>query len=243
MGEPQDQLSSCLTPLPMVTIRTPDEQQGVQPTQYEDPKTDAGEEDLFDLEAWIARGIHNILKMPVEQDEIKIRMQEVMNEKSHRPWDDLLALPAIRQKEVAKVLELAKQQDKENDALTRILAAILIMEPNPVVPIRERSFGDINTPTMLIFLKIKKQEERKYKEKLEVDMMEAGTTYRQIAAVLKKEKGEGLALPERPTYTRMSRRHISIEALRAHRIDFEFDTVSDLSPFCLQSILIARIGP
>jgi hypothetical protein len=47
---------------------------------------------------------------------------------------------------------------------------------------------------------------------------------RQIAAVLKKEKAVD---PNRPTYTRMSRRHLSIETLSRYRIDYEFDVVSN----------------
>jgi len=45
-----------------------------------------------------------------------------------------------------------------------------------------------------------------------------------IPGSMGKEK-EGDEHSSRPTYTRMTRRHVSIETLRAHGIDFEYDTV------------------
>ena len=43
---------------------------------------------------------------------------------------------------------------------------------------------------------------------------------RQIAVVAKKEKAID---PSRPTFTRMSRKFLSIETLNAFKIDYEFD--------------------
>jgi hypothetical protein len=49
---------------------------------------------------------------------------------------------------------------------------------------------------------------------------------KQIAAVLKKEKFvEPAPAPARETYTRMSRKYLSIETLNRYRIDYEFDMV------------------
>lgn len=45
---------------------------------------------------------------------------------------------------------------------------------------------------------------------------------RQIDDILKKEKAVDTG---RPTYTKMSRRHLSIETLNKYRIDYEFDVV------------------
>lgn len=88
--------------------------------------------------------------------------------------------------------------------------------------------------------KEKEEEEKRYKEKVEADMKKAGLTDAQIAAVLKKEsKGKQIAVQERPTYTRMARRHISIETLRVHNIDFEFDVVSAL--FHILSFLLKNL--
>jgi len=51
-----------------------------------------------------------------------------------------------------------------------------------------------------------------------------GMDERQIAVVMKKEQAVD---PNRPTYTRMSRRHLSIETLNKYRIDYEFDVDPD----------------
>jgi len=51
-----------------------------------------------------------------------------------------------------------------------------------------------------------------------------GMDEQQIAVVMKKEQAVD---PKRPTYTRMSRRHLSIETLNKYRIDYEFDVDPD----------------
>jgi hypothetical protein len=68
--------------------------------------------------------------------------------------------------------------------------------------------------------KEKEEREKEYKERMEADMRKAGMDENQIAVVLKKE-----GAIERPTYTRMSRRHLSIETLNVHRIEYTFDQV------------------
>jgi len=60
---------------------------------------------------------------------------------------------------------------------------------------------------------------------LEEDLRNSGMDERQISVVLKKDKA-GVD-PARPTYTRMSRRHLSIETLNRYRIDYEFDQDPD----------------
>lgn len=53
---------------------------------------------------------------------------------------------------------------------------------------------------------------------------------RQINDVLNKDKDKDKAVEiSRPTYTKMSRRHLSIETLNKYRIDYEFDVVSSCS--------------
>lgn len=71
--------------------------------------------------------------------------------------------------------------------------------------------------------KAKEEDDKRYKERMEEDMRKAGMSEQQIAAVLKKEIGNQVMVKERDTYTRMARRHISLETLRTHHIDFEFD--------------------
>lgn len=70
--------------------------------------------------------------------------------------------------------------------------------------------------------KEKEENEKEYKKRLEEDLRKSGLEERQIAVVLNKEKAVD---PNRPTYTRMSRRHLSIETLNRYRIDYEFDSV------------------
>jgi len=72
--------------------------------------------------------------------------------------------------------------------------------------------------------KEKEEREKEYQHRLEDDLRKSGMDERQIAVVLKKDKGVD---PNRPTYTRMSRRHLSIETLNRYRIDYEFDQDPD----------------
>jgi hypothetical protein len=74
--------------------------------------------------------------------------------------------------------------------------------------------------------KEKEEREKEYQHRLEDDLRKSGMDERQIAVVLKKDKGVD---PNRPTYTRMSRRHLSIETLNRYRIDYEFDQVRSTS--------------
>jgi hypothetical protein len=80
--------------------------------------------------------------------------------------------------------------------------------------------------------KEKEERETEYKHRLEDDLRKSGMDERQIAVVLKKDQ---VADPNRPTYTRMSRRHLSIETLNRYRIDYEFDSVRKNSKYGLQS--------
>ena len=72
--------------------------------------------------------------------------------------------------------------------------------------------------------KEKEEREAEYKKRLEEDLRKSGMDDRQIAIVLKKEKADA-ADPNRPTYTRMARKYLSIETLRELRIDYTLDTV------------------
>ncbi|CZS89871.1 uncharacterized protein RCO7_02403 [Rhynchosporium graminicola] len=72
--------------------------------------------------------------------------------------------------------------------------------------------------------KEKAEREEEYQKRLQEDLRKSGMDERQIAVVLKKDKGIDL---NRPTYTRMSRRHLSIETLNRYRIDYEFDQDAD----------------
>jgi hypothetical protein len=61
-----------------------------------------------------------------------------------------------------------------------------------------------------------------YKKRLEEDLRKSGMDERQISVVLKK----GVKIdPNKPTYTRMSRKHLSLETLKTFKINYEFDQV------------------
>lgn len=72
--------------------------------------------------------------------------------------------------------------------------------------------------------KEKEEQEKEYKRRLEDDLRKSGLDEKQVAAVLNKEKA---VAAQRPTYTRMSRRHLSIETLNRYKIDYEFDADPD----------------
>jgi len=72
--------------------------------------------------------------------------------------------------------------------------------------------------------KEKEEREIEYQKRLQEDLRKSGMDERQISVVLKKDKGVD---PNRPTYTRMSRRHLSIETLNRYRVDYEFDQDPD----------------
>jgi hypothetical protein len=75
--------------------------------------------------------------------------------------------------------------------------------------------------------KEKEEREKEYQQRLQEDLRKSGMDDRQISVVLKNDHQKALD-PARPTYTRMSRRHLSIETLNRYRIDYEFDQVSSL---------------
>lgn len=73
--------------------------------------------------------------------------------------------------------------------------------------------------------KEKEQAEKEYQRRLQEDLIHAGVDEKDIAAIIKKEKVKAeKQIAERPTYTRMARRHLSIETLRVYGIDFDYDT-------------------
>lgn len=74
--------------------------------------------------------------------------------------------------------------------------------------------------------KEKEAREKEYKERLEDDLRRSGMGDREIALVLKKDKDKQDGVPaDRPTFTRMARRYLSIETLNYFRIDYQLDTV------------------
>jgi hypothetical protein len=60
---------------------------------------------------------------------------------------------------------------------------------------------------------------------------------KQIDEIVKKDKDKA-GDSGRPTYTKMSRRHLSIETLNRYRIDYEFDVVRMIGLVIFQQALM-----
>lgn len=78
--------------------------------------------------------------------------------------------------------------------------------------------------------KEREEAEKEYKRRLQEDLVNSGIDEKAIAAIMKKEKVPEIE-PEpqpvaRPTYTRMARKHLSIETLRTFSIEWDYDNVS-----------------
>jgi hypothetical protein len=87
----------------------------------------------------------------------------------------------------------------------------------------------------------KEQDEKEYKRRMQEDLIKSGLDEKAIAAIIDKKKvpaADALEPAKRPTYTRMARRHLSIETLRTFHIEFDVDHVSirnlrTLRNFCM----------
>ncbi|GJC99803.1 hypothetical protein ColKHC_08629 [Colletotrichum higginsianum] len=89
--------------------------------------------------------------------------------------------------------------------------------------------------------KEKEEREKEYQRRLQEDLIKSGLDEKAIAAILKKEKIPEPPKPKpnpnaasgtlvaggRPTYTRMARRHLSIETLRTYHVEWELDVDPD----------------
>ncbi|KAK1500209.1 hypothetical protein CTAM01_06808 [Colletotrichum tamarilloi] len=87
--------------------------------------------------------------------------------------------------------------------------------------------------------KEKEEREKEYQRRLQEDLRKSGLDDKAIAAILKKEKipepprqrpaqhENALVAGNRPTYTRMARKHLSIETLRTYQVEWEMDVDPD----------------
>jgi hypothetical protein len=118
---------------------------------------------------------------------------------------------------------------RSKDGCERLLAAIEIQEQMEKIErhMWQRRKKRKGVQPILLFLKLgpDDEKEKEYKRRLEEDLRKSGMNDRQIAVVLKKDKAVDA---NTPTWTRMSRRHLSIETLNRLQIDYEFDKVSSL---------------
>lgn len=103
--------------------------------------------------------------------------------------------------------------------------------------------------------KEREEREKEYQRRLQEDLIKSGLDEKAIAAILKKEKipeppkskpapaDTTLVAAQRPTYTRMARKHLSIETLRTHRIEWELDNVSERRNVECQIMSVYLHGP
>ncbi|KAK3936304.1 hypothetical protein QBC46DRAFT_395430 [Diplogelasinospora grovesii] len=78
----------------------------------------------------------------------------------------------------------------------------------------------------------KERADKEYQRRLQEDLIHAGLDEKDIAAIMKKEKikqrekreKEEEEAKDRPTYTRMSLKHLDIATLVEHKIEWEYDT-------------------
>jgi hypothetical protein len=144
-----------------------------------------------------------------ELDEIKKREKASEEEKRIKKELELKRL-----KEEEEAAEEKRRRDKEaRDAVER--------------------YKKEEMERMAMEVKQREATEKEYRRRLQEDLVQSGVDEKAIAAILKKEK-----VPEaqeeqqkqqavaRPTYTRMARRHLSIETLRTFHIEFDLDGVS-----------------
>jgi len=90
----------------------------------------------------------------------------------------------------------------------------------------------------------KEEQEREYRHRLQEDLIKSGVDEKAIQAILDKKPVPEEKKPAtgRPTYTRMARKHLSIETLRVYQIEYEYDVVC-WSPCILRPPLPAIPAP
>jgi hypothetical protein len=163
--------------------------------------------------------------MPLEQSELQNQLEAVLSRSKKSPWDVLVSLGSKEQGSINSVVELGRSKD----GCERLLAAIEIQEQMEKIErhMWQRKKERKVVQHILLFLKLgsDNEKEKEYKRRLEEDLRKLGLNDRQIAVVLNKDKAVDA---NRPTWTRMSRRRLSIETLNRYRIDYEFDPVSNL---------------
>ncbi|ROT37040.1 hypothetical protein SODALDRAFT_335257 [Sodiomyces alkalinus F11] len=131
-----------------------------------------------------------------EREKEEARIKEELELKRLKEEERQKELKKQREKEAQAAIERYKQQERERVA-------------------REE--------------KEKEEREKEYQRRLQEDLIQSGLDEKHIAAILKKEKIPEKPAPTppaeatRPTYTRMARKHLSIETLRTFHIEYELD--------------------
>ncbi|KYK55920.1 hypothetical protein DCS_07885 [Drechmeria coniospora] len=140
--------------------------------------------------------------------------------RAKRELDDMKKRQALADEEarIKKELELKRLQEEEHAAQEKKLREKEATEA--VERYKKHEAKRIAKEAMQ-----KEENDKEYKRRLQDDLLNSGLDETTIAAIINKSTGYGSTMEPgvRPTYTRMARRHLSIETLRTFRVDFDFD--------------------
>lgn len=158
----------------------------------------------------------------------RIAREEHHAEMEKKEREDRIRKQAIEDEKIKKIQEADKKRAQE---------AQLKKEHEEAVEQYKKDLAEKEAKEKLA----KEEADKAYKKRVEDNMKKKGYTDQQIADFLsdKKETSTEMA---RPTYTRMSRKHLSVETLNKFRVDYEFDQVSQtllsliLSPTLLPAL-------
>ncbi|KAH7326775.1 hypothetical protein B0I35DRAFT_508923 [Stachybotrys elegans] len=144
-----------------------------------------------------------------ELDELKRR--EAQAEEEKRIMEELELKRLKKEQEEAE--ELARLEKVEKEAIERYKQAELKRQAEE----RKRA----------------EETEKEYKRRVQEDLINSGLDEKAIAAIMNKQKIPETAVvahsapADRPTYTRMARRHLSEETLRVYGVDYDLDQDPD----------------
>jgi len=169
-----------------------------------------------------ARDDYQLEKTRRELEAYKLEAQREEDEKRLKQEMELQKLRDDRRAEDER--RRIKRETEEAVEKFKIEEAMRIEKEKRIAEEAEERFRRKEAERVAKEKKEKEEREEEYKRRLEEDLRRSGMDERQIAIITKKDQ---VADPNRPTYTRMSRKYLSIETLNRYRIDYEFDTDPD----------------
>jgi hypothetical protein len=176
----------------------------------------------------------------------RLRDEQRAADEKQRREEAKEAVERYKQKELERMAKIAHEKEENEKEYKRRLKEDLISSgldekqiadimgsmKVPELPPADITSRPSNTH-MTREAREKEENEKEYKRRLQEDLIMSGLDEMQVANIMGRMK-----VPELPpavsagrrTYTRMARRHISIETLRAFRIEYELDLVSQSLP-------------
>lgn len=127
-----------------------------------------------------------------------------------------------QEKRIKKQLELERLQEEEREAEEKKRRE---KEAKDAVEKYKKDEADRREKAA----KQKEEDEREYKRRLQEQLLKSGLDEKYINAIVegKKIEGDKPKPGERATYTRMPRKHLSIETLRTFKIEYDVDQDPD----------------